>query len=87
MAEKFMEEPVVDEAAAEAGKTDKPAKKATRKKKTRTVTGGALNVREKPSLKAKVVRVLDNGTKITVQEDLGEWLRIEDGYVMARWTE
>ena len=45
-----------------------------------------LNVREEPSLKAKVVRQVKRGSKLTVIDDLGEWSQIGDEeFVMSQY--
>ena len=45
-----------------------------------------LNVREEPSLEAKVVRQVKRGSKLTVIDDLGEWSQIGDEeFVMSRY--
>lgn len=61
-------------------------KKESQKKTVRTVTGGNLNIRKDPEVTAQIIGVLGDGAKITVLEDLGEWLEIENGYVMKKWT-
>lgn len=49
------------------------------------VTGGSLNVRQEPKKNATVVRVLEDGTDIEILGEEGEWYRIDDGFVMARY--
>lgn len=45
-----------------------------------------LNVREEPSLEAKVVRQVKRGSKLTVIDDLGEWSQIGDKeFVMSQY--
>lgn len=45
-----------------------------------------LNVREEPSLEAKVVRQVKRGSKLTVIDDLGEWSQISDEeFVMSQY--
>lgn len=45
-----------------------------------------LNVREEPSLEAKVVRQVKRGSKLTVIDDLGEWSQIDDEeFVMSQY--
>ena len=55
----------------------------------KAVTGGALNLRENPSLEAKVIRQYPNGTWMTVLSEEGEWSKVEVGgnigYVMSRY--
>ena len=54
--------------------------------KTGTVFGGRLNIRQAPDIQSKVVGQLEDGEKIKTVEDCGEWLRIQTGYVMAKWV-
>jgi len=53
------------------------------------VTGGALNLRENPSLEAKVIRQYPTGTWMTVLSEEGEWSKVEvggnTGYVMSKY--
>ncbi len=55
----------------------------------KAVTGGALNLRETPSLDAKVIRQYPNGTWMTVLSEEGEWSKVEvgrnTGYVMSKY--
>lgn len=55
----------------------------------KAVTGGALNLRENPSLEAKVIRQYPTGTWMTVLSEEGEWSKVEvggnTGYVMSRY--
>lgn len=45
-----------------------------------------LNVREEPSLEAKVVRQVKKGSKLTVIDDLGEWSQIgNEEFVMSQY--
>lgn len=45
-----------------------------------------LNVREEPSLEAKVVHQVKRGSKLTVIDDLGEWSQIGDEeFVMSQY--
>lgn len=45
-----------------------------------------LNVREEPSLEAKVVRQVKRGSKLTVIDDLGEWSQIgNEEFVMSQY--
>lgn len=45
-----------------------------------------LNIREEPSLEAKVVRQVKRGSKLTVIDDLGEWSQIGDEeFVMSQY--
>jgi len=68
---------------------------ATRKKTTteekpaakiKTVFGGALNIRKDADINSERVGCYADGDKIKVLEDLGEWLRVETGYVMSKWV-
>ena len=63
-------------------------KKATPEKeiKTATVFGGALNIRQEPDTTSAVLGTLEDGSQIMILEDLGEWLRTNAGYVMAKWV-
>lgn len=53
------------------------------------VKGGRLNLRETPSLDAKVIRQYPTGTWMTVLSEEGEWSKVEvggsTGYVMSRF--
>ncbi len=55
----------------------------------KVVTGGALNLRQNPSLEAKVIRQYPNGTWMTVLSEEGEWSKVEvggnTGYVMSKY--
>ncbi len=55
----------------------------------KVVTGGALNLRETPSLDAKVIHQYKNGTWMTVLSEEGEWSKVEvggnTGYVMSKY--
>ena len=65
-------------------------KKKTAKKtelKRGKVFGGNLNVRKQPGYDAGVIGYMENGAEIEILEDLGDWLRIADGYVAAKWVE
>lgn len=44
-----------------------------------------LNVRIEPNKVALVNQVIPAGTKVVIEEDLGEWLKIENGFVMAEF--
>lgn len=82
--EPIMAEPVVESQAAqtEAPKTRKKAEA----QKTGVVFGGTLNVRKEPAQTATILGTLEDGAKITILEDLGEWLKIDTGYVMKKWV-
>ena len=55
----------------------------------KAVTGGALNLRQEPSLEASVIRQYPSGTWMTVLSEEGEWSRVEvggnTGYVMSKY--
>lgn len=48
-----------------------------------TVNGGPLNVREAPSMRARVVTQLQTGTRVSVTEQDGAWTRISVGSVFG----
>ena len=81
-AEPIMPEPM--ETAAEQETKKKTTRKAAMK--TGTVHGGALNIRKGPDVGSERVGTLEDGTKVKILEDLGEWLRIDEGFVMAKWV-
>ena len=66
-----------------------PVKKTVAKpiQKIGTVHGGTLNVRKAADINSDKVGQLASGTKITILEDLGEWLKIDTGYVMSKWVQ
>ena len=53
------------------------------------VHGGMLNLRQEPSLNAKVIRQYPSGTWMTVLSEEGEWSKVEvngaTGYVMSKY--
>ena len=56
-----------------------------------SVQADRLNVRQEPSTDAKRIGYLDNGEKVKLLENQGEWLKVEyadgkDGYVAAEYT-
>ena len=55
----------------------------------KVVTGGALNLRQNPSLEASVIRQYPTGTWMTVLSEEGEWSKVEvggnTGYVMSKY--
>ena len=58
------------------------------RKKTFTVNSpSGLNLRERPTKAAKVVKVLKDGEKVKVTEDEAPegWVSVEGGYVMAAY--
>lgn len=94
MARKKKEEPIIEEIKVEAipvAEEIEPAvvveEKPKKKKATRVakVNVPALNVRPDPSTKNTPVEVLHEGDKVKVVKDLGEWLQIEEGYVMSKY--
>lgn len=59
-------------------------------KETVTVIPSGLRLRDAPSLDAKVVKILDKGTKLEVLEESGDWLKVrapegEVGWARARY--
>ena len=66
-----------------------PKKKTETKKTdkiTGTVFGGGLNIREQPGIESAIKGVLEDGSRIEILENTGDWLKIETGYVMAKWV-
>lgn len=57
------------------------------KQVTGRVTGGNLNVREKPDAGSKIVGVLKDGSEVRILKAGKEWHKTEAGYVMAKWVE
>lgn len=56
-----------------------------------TVTADRLNVRKDPDLSAKRIGYIDNGEKVKVLENLGEWFKVEyvdgeEGYVAGEYV-
>lgn len=94
MARKKKETPIIEEVKVEATpvvEEIEPAvvveEKPKKKKVTRAakVNTPALNVRPDPSMKNTPVKILHEGDKVKVVNDLGEWLQIEEGYVMSKY--
>lgn len=94
MARKKKEEPTIEEIKVEAipvAEEVEPAvvveEKPKKKKSTRVakVNVPALNVRPDASTKNEPVKVLHEGDKVKIVKDLGEWLQIEEGYVMSKY--
>ncbi|MBQ9031852.1 MAG: SH3 domain-containing protein [Parasporobacterium sp.] len=79
MAEKKTEKLKEKEKAGKAQK-EKPAKR------TGTVFGGSLNIRPQPNTDADPVGVIRNGEEVEILEDLGDWYKVDAGYVMSRWV-
>lgn len=71
---------------AAAKKTESTKAKKEDLTRTGRVFGGNLNIRKEPDVNAGIAGVLDDGTEVTILEDLGEWLKIEAGYVMKKWV-
>ena len=46
-----------------------------------------LNVRETPSKKSKIIKVLEPGEVVDILEVENEWVRIQDGYCMKEFLE
>ena len=44
-----------------------------------------LNLREKPSLDAKVIRIMPVGEKVEVLFDDGEWATLREGFCMIKF--
>ena len=58
------------------------------RKKSFTVNSpSGLNLRERPTKGAKIVKVLKDGEKVKVTEDAAPegWVSVEGGYVMAAY--
>lgn len=62
---------------------EKPKKK--KRAPIAKVNTPALNVRPDASMNNKPVKLLHEGDKVTVVKDLGEWLQIEEGFVMSKY--
>lgn len=60
--------------------------KEVKEVKTVTVTAHYLNVRKEPSMKADVVNIVEKGTNLAVDEDLGDWIKVTGGYVKAAYV-
>jgi uncharacterized protein YgiM (DUF1202 family) len=68
---------------AEAKEVKKTPKKPTVKV---TVNAHRLNIRKAPSLTAPIVKVVDQGEKLDMLEDKGEWIKVKGGYVKAEFV-
>ena len=55
-------------------------------KTTGRVFGGALNIRKEPSIDSEPLGILKDGEQIEILETVGDWYKIEPGYVMAKWV-
>ena len=51
------------------------------------VIDGKLNVRKAPGLDGKFLKTLPDGTVVEVLEEKNGWYRIEEGWIMAKFTE
>ena len=49
------------------------------------ITSGTLNVRKTPSTEAPIVQQLAKGVYIQLRGDLGDWYRIDTGYVLKNY--
>lgn len=94
MARKKKEESIIEEIKVEVAPVAEeiePAVVVEEKPKKKKVTYTAkvntpvLNVRPDPSTKNTPVTILHEGDKVKVVKDLGEWLQIEEGYVMSKY--
>ena len=74
------EEPAQKEDLAEKTET-----KAEPAKRTGTVIDGNLNIRQEPDIESPRVGQLENGSRVAILEDAGDWFKTEHGYVMARY--
>ena len=54
------------------------------------VTCELLNLRETPELGDNVIKVIDKGTELIINENAGDWLKVSagdiEGYVMAEFV-
>ena len=61
------------------------------KSQTGTVTGGRLNLREKPSVQSRRLILIPDGTQIAVSEYDAQWYKAQykayDGYVMKQFVQ
>lgn len=48
-------------------------------------TSCELNLREEPSMTANIIRKLRKGEEVEVQENLGEWSRLFEGYCKSQY--
>lgn len=75
--------PVTEEVEPTVVVEEKPKKKKTTP--VAKVNAISLNVRPDASTKNEPVKVLHEGDKVKVVKDLGEWLQIEEGFVMSKY--
>lgn len=78
------EERVLDD-VKEENVMEKVKKVKKEKKKEGVVVGGTLNVRANPN--GTIVGVLQDGDVIEILAEEGEWYKIENGFVMAKFIE
>lgn len=60
-------------------------KKETKKKKL-TVNIPRLNVRQAPSMNAKIVKVVKMNDKLEFVDNYGDWIKVKGGYVRAEYV-
>lgn len=56
------------------------------KEATEYTVNTRLNLREEPSMEAKIIRVMEKGEKIKAVID-DEWAVLEDGYCVAKFLD
>ena len=86
--ETFVEKTIIEEIKVEEVEPAIVVEEKPKKKKRTPiakVNTPALNVRPDASMNNKPVKLLHEGDKVTVVKDLGEWLQIEEGFVMAKY--
>lgn len=70
-------------------KVEKPEKKEKPTRTSGKVSCAVLNLRENPSLNAKVFGFLERDDKVIILEDQGDWLKVESkigkGFVVAEF--
>ena len=80
-----------EEIATEAEEVTEPVEEEKEVQITLVVVDGAprVNLREKPYKDAKVLKVVDNGSKFTLLEEHPGWYKISDdtitGYMMSQY--
>ncbi|HKS25175.1 MAG TPA: SH3 domain-containing protein, partial [Thermoanaerobaculia bacterium] len=65
----------------------KPAAQASTPSETLSVLPMRIRLRTEPTAKAPVVATATNGEKLTVLEDQGAWVRVQDEDGVAGWAE
>src|ERR1043166_9008168 len=65
----------------------KPQQQAATQSETLSVLPMRIRLRTEPTAKAPVVATATNGEKLTVLEDRGAWVRVQDEDGVAGWTE